>query len=269
MTSRRRSDQRDSREYVCKEGTLKGELSGRTAFVTGAARGIGLAVANDLARQGAGVALVDMDLTALDMAARSIGDRALPIRADVSKLAEVQRAVKLTVEHFGGLDILVNNAGICTLTEFADITEDEWDRMLDVNLKGAFFCCQAALPHLRRSGPRGRIVNVASVAGQMGGVTVGAHYSASKAGLIGLGKSLAGMLAPDGITVNSVAPGTVETDMTVDWSEDIRAKLETGIALGRYAQPEEISAAVCYLVSDGAAFVTGATLDINGGLYYR
>ncbi len=245
------------------------ELAGRTAFITGAGRGIGLAIAEALATDGAGVALIDIDPAVLQAAARSIGDQALAVTADVRRLEDVQRAVELTVEHFGGLDILVNNAGICALTGIADITEDEWDRMLDINLRGAFFCCQAALPYLRQSVQGGRIVNMASVAGQSGGVTVGVHYSASKAGLIGLSKSLAQMLAADGVTVNCVAPGTIASDMTVGWSEEIQAELIQAIDLGRYGQPEEVAAAVRYLVSDGAAFVTGATLDINGGLYYR
>ncbi|MGD9316376.1 MAG: SDR family NAD(P)-dependent oxidoreductase, partial [Anaerolineae bacterium] len=240
-----------------------------TAFITGAARGIGLAIAEALVADGASVTLVDVDAATLQVAALEFGDQALAVTADVRSLEDVQHAVELTVEHFGGLDILVNNAGICSLTEIELITEDEWDRMLDVNLKGAFFCCQAALPYLRQSGPAGRIVNMASVAGQSGGVTVGVHYSASKAGLIGLSKSLAQMLAADGVTVNCVAPGTIASDMTADWSEEIQAELIAAINLGRYGRPEEIAAAVHYLVSDAAAYVTGATIDINGGLYYR
>ena len=181
----------------------------------------------------------------------------------------MHRAVATTVEHFGGLDILVNNAGICPLTAFAEISAEEWDRVLAVNLKGAFLFCQAALPHLRRSGRQGRIINIASVAGQMGGVTIGAHYAASKAGLIGLSKSLAQLLAADGVTVNCVAPGTTETDLTDSWSEAARDAVREKIPLGRFAQPDEIAEAVCFLATDRAAFITGATLDVNGGLYLR
>ena len=244
-------------------------LSGRTALVTGAARGIGLAVASALAGHGANVALVDLDPAALTKATRLASYDALPVAADVSQPDDVHRAVDTTIERFGGLDILVNNAGICPLTAFAEISAEEWDRVLAVNLKGAFLFCQAALPHLRRSGRQGRIINIASVAGQMGGVTIGAHYAASKAGLIGLSKSLAQLLAADGVTVNCVAPGTTETDLTDSWPAAARDAVREKIPLGRFAQPDEIAEAVCFLATDRAAFITGATIDVNGGLYLR
>jgi len=244
-------------------------LGGRTALVTGAARGIGLAIASAIAGHGANVALVDVDPAALKKATRLAGQGALPVTADVGQPDDVHRAVDTTVERFGGLDILVNNAGICPLTAFAEISASEWDQVLSVNLKGAFLFCQAALPHLRRSGQQGRIINIASVAGQMGGVTIGAHYAASKAGLIGLSKSLAQLLAADGVTVNCVAPGTTETALTISWSEAARDAVREKIPLGRFAQPDEIAEAVCFLATDRAAFITGTTIDVNGGLYLR
>jgi 3-oxoacyl-[acyl-carrier protein] reductase len=245
------------------------ELTGRVAFVTGAARGIGLAIVAALSQRGASVALADVDLPALETATRSLGDRTLAVEADVSRQADVRRAVGQTVEHFGGLDILVNNAGICPLRDFSEVTEEEWDRVMAINLKGAFFCCQAALPHVRKSGERGRVVNISSVAGQSGGVLAPIHYSASKAGLIVLTKALARILAPDRATVNCVAPGTTATDLTAAWAEELQERVKAAIPLGRFGQPEEIAEAVCFLVSDKAAFITGATLDVNGGLLIR
>jgi 3-oxoacyl-[acyl-carrier protein] reductase len=245
------------------------ELAGRVALVTGAARGIGLAVASALTGHGARLAMVDIDLDALEPAAQSLGEHTVAIQADVSRPAQVQRAVERAVEHFGRLDILVNNAGICPLTAFPDITEAEWDRVLDINLKGAFFCSQAAFPHIRQSGPRGRVVNISSVAGQSGGLLAPFHYAASKAGLIVLTKQLARLLAPERATANCVAPGTTDTDLTAAWSEDIRTRVRTAIPLGRFGRPEEIAEVVSFLVSDRAAFITGATFDVNGGLNFR
>ena len=244
-------------------------LNGRVALVTGAARGIGLATAVALAQRGANVTLVDIDGKALHKAGRELGEQALPVEADVSHVADVRLAVETAVGRYDALDILVNNAGICPLTPFAEIVEEEWDRVMAINLKGAFLCCQAALPHLRRSGRKGRIINITSVAGQMGGVLVGAHYAASKAGLIALTKSLARLLSPDGVTVNCIAPATTETDLTAAWPEPLREQVRGQIPLGRLATPDDVAEAVCFLASEGAGFITGATLDVNGGLYLR
>jgi 3-oxoacyl-[acyl-carrier protein] reductase len=244
-------------------------LGGRVALVTGAARGIGLAIASAMLERGVQVALLDLDGAALRDMTAWLGERAVAVEADVSRPVDVRRAVDETVSQFGGLDILVNNAGICPLTPFAEIAEEEWDRVMAVNLKGAFLCSQAALPHLRRSEGGGRIINIASVAGQMGGVLVGAHYAASKAGLIALTKSLARLLARDAITVNCIAPATTESDLTAAWDETQRTLVRSQIPLGRFATPEEIAEAACFLAGDAASFITGATLDANGGLYLR
>ena len=243
-------------------------LAGRTALVTGAARGIGLATAVRLAANGAGVALVDVDAAAMEVASRSIAGQVHPIRADVSRPDDVQRAIETTVTRFGGLDILVNNAAICPLTPLDEITEAEWDRVLAVNLKSAFLCTQAAMSGMQEA-RWGRVINVASVAGQMGGIAVGVHYAASKSGILGLTKSFARHLAPFGITVNAIAPGAADTDLTAAWPEAIKQGLTAQTPLGRLIQPEEIAEAVVFLCSPPAAAITGATIDINAGLFMR
>jgi 3-oxoacyl-[acyl-carrier protein] reductase len=264
---------------ICDEVELEMDLTGtpreaesldsRVALVTGAARGIGWAISQALLARGAHVAMVDLEAIDPDRTDRRRSAQSLAIVADVCRPTDVHRAVEATVARFGGLDILVNNAGICPLTLFEQIDEAEWDRVLAVNLKGAFLCCQAALPFLRQAGRRGRIIQIASVAGQMGGVLVGAHYAVSKAGLIAMSKSLAQHLAAAGVTVNCIAPATTATDLTAGWSPELQARVQAQIPLGRFAAPEEIAAAVCFLSGDAAAFITGATLDVNGGLYLR
>ncbi|MCP4164267.1 MAG: SDR family oxidoreductase [Chloroflexi bacterium] len=250
---------------------MKQTLDGRTALISGSARGIGLAISLAMARQGANVVCIDVDAQALEQSTSQYPDpdSILTLTADITRTEDVFSAVDGAIQRFGNLDILVNNAGICPLTPFDAISEREWDQVLAVNLKGAFLLAQASLPYLRDSGSRGRIINISSVAGQMGGVLVGAHYAASKAGLIGLTKSLAKLLAADGVTVNCVAPGAAETALTANWPDDLRADLQSHIPLARFGQADEIAAAACFLASAKASFITGATLDINGGLFMR
>jgi 3-oxoacyl-[acyl-carrier protein] reductase len=188
----------------------------------------------------------------------------LAVHVDVSDAASVRQLIHRTSESYRRLDILVNNAGICPLAEFETMTEKDWDRVLAVNLKGAFLCCQACLPLLKKSAG-GRIINISSVAGKMGALIAGAHYTASKAGMLGLTWSLARYCAGFGITVNAIAPAAVETELTASWSSEQRDSLRGKTPLGRLGLPEDIGAAAVFLASSEAGFITGEVLDVNGG----
>jgi len=241
----------------------------KVALVTGAAGGIGLAIEQQLAREGVRLALVD--IAAPDTAAarcRKLGTEVLTLTADVSSPSEVEQAVAATMEHFGRLHIVANVAGICPRTGFEQINAEEWDQVLAVNLKGPFLVTQAALPALRQAG-WGRVVNIASLAGQVGGIAVGAHYVASKAGLVGLTKAVALLGAADGITANAIAPGIIDTEMTrIAGPEQVQRYLER-IPLGYMGEPEDIAEAVAFLCSDAARYITGAVIDVNGGILMR
>ena len=238
------------------------QLKDRVAIITGGARGIGRAIAEAFAAEGARLALADVDRAALEAAAGDLGALAVP--TDVSDEEAVRAMVEATVRRYGRIDILVNNAGICPLTQFESISHAEWDRVLAINLTGAFLCCQAAAPHMRDAG-YGRIINISSVAGKMGGVTVGVHYAASKAGMLGLTWSLARLYAPFGITANAITPVTVETDLTRDWPPEILEQLRRSIPLGRLARVADVASAAVFLASEQAGFITGEVLDVNGG----
>jgi 3-oxoacyl-[acyl-carrier protein] reductase len=246
------------------------QLEDRVALVTGSGSGIGRAIALAMAASGARVVLADIDLLAATSAAREIiaqGGQAVPVACDVTDPERIQLAVSTAVEHFRCLHILVNNAGISPRCEFEDISLKDWNRVLAINLTGPFLFCQAALPHLRQAGSHGRIINIGSLAGQTGGIAVGAHYSASKGGLLVLTRQLAKLLAPDRVTVNAISPGTTDTALTQAWDEETRQALVRQIPLGRMAQPTDIASLAVFLASDAASFITGATLNVNGGLF--
>jgi len=243
-------------------------LDGKVAIITGAGRGIGRAIALALAREGADVAVNDVDLQSAEATAnevRKMGRCALPIKADVSKREEVIKMVETAIKAFGKIDILVNNAGIFSSIPLEDITEENWDKMMKINLKSVFLCSQAVMKFMKRQ-RSGKIVNIASMAGKVGGIVAGADYAASKAGVICLTKSLAKQLAPYCINVNAVAPAWIETDMMKDWPKETKESILKQIPLGRFGKSEEVAEAVVFLVSDGAGFITGATIDINGGI---
>ena len=241
----------------------------KSAIITGGARGIGRAVAEGLVGEGASVFISDMDFQNVSRAADEIqerfGGRVVPFKADVRKKADILSLVETAKKEFGRVDILFNNAGICTSPPIEEISEEEWDEMMAVNLRGVFFCSQAVMPLMKGQG-RGRILNMASLAGKVGGLAAGAHYSASKAGVICLTKSFARVLAPYGVTVNALAPGPVETDMLQTLPTDRKQAMMEQCPLGRFADTSDVAGAALFLLSDFARHITGTTLNLNGGL---
>lgn len=244
-------------------------LQGRVALVTGGSRGIGRATVLRLAELGASVVVnYARDEQAASLVVREVeasGAKALAVRADVSSLAEAERLVKVTLEEFGRLDILVCNAGIWEGAPVEEISEELWDRVLAINLKGTWTMCRAAVPAMKRQ-RSGRIVIVSSTAGQRGEANV-SNYAASKGGQISFTKSLASELAAQGVTVNSVAPGWVETEMNTEVfaDESYRQKIEQAIPLGRIASADDIAHAIVFLCTDWARHITGEVLNVNGG----
>ena len=246
-------------------------FSGQTVLVTGAGSGIGATIARVFAERGAHAAINDVDAGAAEQVANALLERGLsaaPFAADVTLEAAVQAMCGEVVETFGSLDILVNNAGILGVTPTEQLEVEAWARTLAVNLTGAFICCRTVLPQMRRQG-HGRIVNITSLAGESGGIAAGADYAASKGGLLTLTRKLALEVAPHGITVNAIAPGTTRTPMIEALSAADRDMLRAKIPVGRLGEPEDVAYAVCFLASEEASFITGATLDVNGGLLMR
>lgn len=244
------------------------EFEGCVVLVTGAGRGIGKAIALAFAREGASVIINDMiaqdalDTVVAEMC--TFAGQCAAIRADVSQSAEVQAMFTQIESTFGQLDVLVNNAGIIRRGSIETVTEEDWDQVMNVNLKGTFNCCKAAADIMIRQ-EAGKIINISSVAGKLGDITSAPGYGPSKAAIDALTKTLARQLASYGINVNAVAPHAIETDMSAQWSAEKRRAIIEAIPLKRLGTPEDVAAAVLFLASENAGFITGEILDVNGG----
>jgi len=244
------------------------ELQGKVALVTGAAQGIGKAIALLLAQKGADIVISDINLEKAEETAREIetvGRRAMAVRANVAVLIEVEMMVQAIIDRFSQIDILVNNAGIARDKLLLRMTEQEWDMVLDVNLKGTFNCTKAVIRHMSKQ-RSGKIVNIASVVGEMGNAGQ-ANYSASKAGVIGFTKTIAREFASRGINVNAVAPGYIVTPMTDFLPEKAKEELKRMIPMERLGQPEDVAQSVFFLVSETSSYITGQIINVNGGIY--
>jgi len=249
-------------------GAGPGDLEGRVALITGAARGLGRAAAERMLAGGARVALNvrrPEQAEALAGAFEGMSDGVLVVAGDAASSAAVATLVEQVLDRFGRLDILVNNAAAAYSTRFEQISEDEWRRALDVNLTAAFLCIRAALPAMKANG-YGRVVNLSSTAGKSVSTLGGAHYTASKAGLLGLTRAAAKELGPFGITVNAVCPGLIDTELTREHAtpEELAAHARS-FPIPRLGTAAEVADLICFLASEKAGYITGASVDINGG----
>lgn len=242
---------------------------GRVAVITGASGALGHAIARRLARDGYDLALHyrsgEEEAQRLAVSLQRDGVRALPVQADVCRQEEVDAMIRVVEEELGPIAVLVNNAGLVRDRTLARLTEDDWDVVLDTNLRGAFLLCKATVPRMRER-RAGRVVNISSIVGAMGNYGQ-INYAASKAGLIGLTKSLAREVARDQVTVNAICPGFMDTPMVRSVPQTVQEKLVAQIPLGRFGEPEAVGEAVAYLVGPGGDWVTGQVLHVNGGMY--
>jgi len=246
-----------------------GKLDGKTAVVTGASRGIGRAIALQLAKEGANVVVnfsgSEQKAAQVVEEIQGLGAQAIAVQANISDSESVQQLMNASLEQFGSIDILVNNAGITRDNLLMRMKEDEWDDVINTNLKGVFLCTKAVTRQMMKQ-RAGRIINISSIVGVMGNAGQ-ANYVAAKAGVIGLTKTVARELASRNILVNAIAPGFITTEMTETLPEDVKSSMLSQIPLAKLGQPEDIAKAVVFLASDDASYMTGQTLHIDGGMY--
>ena len=243
------------------------KLKGKVVLVTGAARGIGKAIALTLAQEGALIVITDVDeqgIYQVGQEIEAIGHQAKAVRADVSQREEVQKLVDEAISTFGQIDILVNNAGIIRRGSFVEHKPQDWEKVLSVNLGGTFNCSQEVVPLMIKQGS-GKIINITSIAGKVGDLASAPSYGVSKGAINTFTFSLARELAPYGINVNAIAPHAIETEMSAEWSAEKRRQIIDSIPLKRLGTPADVAEAVVFLASDGANFITGEVLDVNGG----
>lgn len=247
------------------------ELKDRLAIITGAGRGLGKAIAEKFSEEGASVALWDIDLDSAEDVADALdpsGKKALAMKADITNEGEIDNALSEVLRKFSRIDILVNNAGISRHKPVEEMTLEIFEEVIKVNLTGTFICCRAVTPAMKKQG-RGKIVNIASLGGRTGRPGVGVNYAASKAGVIGLTQTLARELGTSGIYVNAIAPGPILTEQTKQYSAEVFASWNVGRAVEKDGLPEDVADAALFLASDRSDWVTGATLDVNGGILIR
>lgn len=244
------------------------KLQNKVAIVTGAAQGIGKAIVLALAREGADVVVADVNLPVAVKTAEEIektGKRSLAIHVDVSQKDSVVEMTRRTLEKFGRVDILVNNAGIQVTTPIEEITPEEWDKVLGINLKGVFLCSQSVIPYMKKQ-KSGRIINIASIDARTGAIAAGVHYPASKGGVVSLTIALAKRLGSSGILVNAVAPGNTATEMVLSLPQEFIDRFIKLTPLGRLARPEEIANVAVFLASDESSYVNGQVIHVDGGV---